>query len=124
LTCTQVSAQSTSKSDLSIEVKENTFTNYQDGFCWVPFTLSGSADIAALKQMVAENQQYFQITTNGMNVKLAFSNKLPWAIWRKVFLQGNIAVIEVSQNGVRTILDVDGFMNKFGFEKVGEPSKK
>jgi hypothetical protein len=118
LTVTQIQAQAEPKMDLIIEVNESTFKNYKDGFCQVAFELSPSADLIGLKKMVAENPQYFQIKTQGYNVTLGFSDKLPWAIWRKVFVQADIHVIQVIQNNQSHVVDEDGFMNMFGFENI------
>ena len=118
LTVGQIHAQAEPKMDFIIEVNENTFKNYKDGFCQVAFELSPSADLVGLKKMVAENPQYFQIKTQGYNITLGFSDKLPWAIWRKVFVQGDIHVIQVIQNNQSQIVDEDGFMSMFGFENI------
>ena len=112
LTVTQIQAQAEPKMDLIIEVNESTFKNYKDGFCQVAFELSPSADLIGLKKMVAENPQYFQIKTQGYNVTLG------WAIWRKVFVQADIHVIQVIQNNQSHVVDEDGFMNMFGFENI------
>lgn len=124
LTVGQIQAQAEPKMDLIIEVNEKTFKNYKDGFCQVAFELSPSADLVGLKKMVAENPQYFQIKTEGFNVTLGFSDKLPWAIWRKVFVQADIHVIQVIQGNGSQVLDVDGFMSMFGFESNNESNKK
>jgi hypothetical protein len=120
----QINAQSESKMDLTIHVNENTFKKYENGYCQIAMQLSPSADLVGMKKMVAENPQYFQIKTEGYNVTLGFSDKLPWAIWRKVFLQADIHVIEVVQSNQSQIVDVDGFMSMFGFENMNGSNKK